>query len=258
MKGLNYCNYNANEIEFKNKYLKVPVDLCIYAFTNKLLKPFRLYILLSAATRGNIILTEKDEHAISSQLGYATDKSVKNNLAKLQVIAWIGYDVKSKKYWIRGFDEIRKRLKLKRKKAVLFNRIHLADFNAFCFSTIIGYLNLCQRWRRRLAQMRGEALPDLLSHSDYLPVANRYLAKVLKISLSSTSRYKRYAKDAGFIEIIPSSSTVRIKPHELGSFKSNDSELYGKMYVAGKNVVEPGPDLVKVHLYFSARKRLDT
>jgi hypothetical protein len=257
MTGFNYINNHSLEIEYKNMYLKIPVYLCKYAFKNKVLKPFRLYILLTSATQGNVILTEKDEVAISLILGYKSKKSIKNNLSKLIALGWIGYDVKLNKYWIRGLDELRKRLKFKNRKAVLFKMEFFNDFNAFCFSAIIGEISLYQRWRRRLAQMRGGALQDLLSHSDYFPVGNRYLAKVLNFSISSASRYKREAKDAGYIDVKSSSRIVKIKPNELRSFKSNDYELYGKMYSVGESVIEPGPDLVKVCLTYSRRKKLD-
>lgn len=257
MTGLNYIYNNSMEIDLKNPYLKIPVDLCTYAFGNKVLKPFRLYILLTSATQGNIVLTEKDEETISLLLGYKSKKSIKNNFSKLKALGWIGHDQKQNKYWIRGFDELRTKLSIPNRKAVEFGIEYLKDFEEFCFAAVVGKLITYQIWQGRLARMkRGRAFHDLPPKSGYFYFACGYLAKVLKTSKSTIVRCKKKAKEAGYLDIIPSYTTMPIKPQELKSFKANDYELYGKMYIKERRVVEPGPDQIKVFLTYRKRKKL--
>ncbi|NLO00785.1 MAG: hypothetical protein GX126_00505 [Bacteroidales bacterium] len=237
--------------------MKLPVELCIYALQNKLLKPFRLYILLLSATQGNIAITEKDMEAIALALNYKSQKSINNNLKKLISLGWIGHDKKRKKYWIRGLDELRKRLKLKKRRSVDFTIEYLDNFDAFCFAAAIGKEWKYQKWRGISAwDLRGQAYPNLLRPSDYLPIAGNDLVKILKISKSSVSRYKKHAQGAGYIDIKSSNRTVKIRPDELRSFKSHDNETYGKMYVVGDTVVEPGIDKIKPLLTYSRRKKV--
>jgi len=259
MTGLGYINNHSLEIEFKNLYLKIPVDLCTYAFKNKVLKPFRLYLFLTAATQGNIVLTEKDEVTISLMLGYKTKKSINNNLKKLISLGLIGYDQKRNKYWIRGFDELRKKLKIKSRKAVEFGIEYLDSFESFCFSAVVGKILIYQKWRRRLAWMKsGKAFQDLPSKSGYYPLACSYIAKVLGISISTVVRLKNKSEEVGYMDISPTYSPIPIKTNELKAFKANDYEAYGKMYIKRGRVIERGPDQIKVFLTYRRRKKLAT
>lgn len=259
MQGLKYTNETKGEILPINGYLKIPVDLCAYAIRLKLTKPFKLYILLASITQGNVVLGLSDQIAISRYLGYSSIKSVSNNLSLLIKIGWLGYDVNRKKYWIRGFDELRSKHDLKSRKAVEFGLEFINDFEAFCFAAVIGKLLIYQGWRRRLARMKsGRAFHDLPSKPGYFPVANLYIKRLLGLSLSSGSRYKKLAIEAGFMERMSTLITVPIKPEELGVFKSYDGETFGRMYIKGNRVVEPGVDLLKVFLTYRRRKKFDT
>lgn len=259
MQGLKYTNESKGEILPINGYLKIPVDLCAYAIRNKLIRPFRLYILLVSITQGNVVLGLSDQVAITRYLGYSSIKSVANNLSLLIKIGWLGYDVNRKKYWIRGFDNLRSKHNLKSRKAVEFGLEFINDFEAFCFAAVVGKLIIYQGWRRRLARMKsGRASQDLPSKPGYFPIANLYIKKLLGLSLSSGSKYKKLAIEAGFMDRLSTLIAVPIKPEELGTFKSYDGETFGRMYVKGKRVVEPGVDQLRVFLTYRRRKKMDT
>lgn len=258
MQGLRYNDKSKQEIKVVNEYLKIPVDLCIYAFKHQLMRPFKLYILLNALTQGNVILSPDDFKLMCNLLKYKTDKSVKNNLRRLVEVGWVGQDTKSGRYWIRGFDELRNRLGLENRKAVEFGIEFMEDFEVFCFSAIVGKIIIRQEWRRRSARMKsGSAFPDLPFKPGYFPMSNIYLSKVLYKSPSRVSQYKKLAKER-YLEIIPSQTTLPIRPSELPSFKSNDPESYGAMFIRGGTVIKPGIDLVRYLLTYRRRKKIDT
>jgi hypothetical protein len=256
MQGLRYTGVSQKEVQVMNEYLKIPVDLCVYAFHHQLLKPFKLYILLSALTQGNVILSSDDLRLIADMLKYKTDKSVKNNLRRLVAVGWVGYDPFSGRYWIRGFDELRKRLSLENRKAVEFGLEDMENFEVFCFSAIVGKIIIRQDWRRRSARMKsGSAFPDLPFKPGYFAMSNDYLSKVMHISRSRVSQYKKLAKER-YLDIISTQATLPILPSELPSFKSNDPESYGGMYIRGGTVVKPGIDLVRYLQYYRRRKKI--
>jgi len=256
MQGLRYINESRQEIKVMNEYLKIPVDLCVYSFHHQLLKPFKLYILLSALTQGNIILSSVDLRLIANLLNYKSDKSVKNNLRRLVEVGWIGLDPVSGRYWIRGFDELRKRLNLENRKAVEFGIEFIEDFEVFCFSAIVGKIIIRQEWRRRSARMKsGSAFPDLPFKPGYFPLSNIYMSKVLSKSSSRVSQYKKLAKER-YLEIIHTQTTLPIRPSELATCKSNDPESYGGMFIRGGTVVKPGIDLVRYLLTYRRRKKI--
>ena len=256
MQGLRHTGVSQKEVQFMNEYLKIPVDLCIYSFNHKLLKPFKLYVLLSALTQGNIILSSDDLKLIANMLKYKTDKSVKNNLRRLVEAGWVGYDPFSGRFWIRGFDELRKRLSLENRKAVEFGIEDMENFEVFCFSAIVGKLIIRQDWRRRSARMKsGSAFPDLPFKPGYFAMSNDYLSKVIYISPSRVSQYKKLAKER-YLDIIPTQTTLPIRPSELATCKSNDPESYGGMYIRGGTVVKPGIDLVRYLQTYRRRKKI--
>jgi len=217
----------------------------------------RLYIFLVSATQGNIILKDKDLVTITLYLGRC-DKTVKSYLKKLVKNNWIGYDRERNKYWIRGFDSIRRQLKLIDRAAVEYGPEYLDDFDAFTYAAIIGREIKRQVWRRRLAAISRDAFQDLPSKPGYYPLANILIIKKLNISMSTASRYKKKAKEAGFLDSIPTIRQTTIKKDELGTCRSNDKESYGKMFSRGQRVVEPGPNLLRVYLTYRGRKKIET
>ena len=259
MNSLKYINDKSLEIHYVNNYLKVPLDLCIYAFTENKLKPFRLFIFLTSATQGNIILTGKDLAAIRQALKIKSNKTISNNLKILLELNWIGYDKRSKKYWIRGFDQLRKKLDLANRKAVEFGPEYLENFSEYCFSAILGRIKIFQEWRARAARMkRRRAFQNLALFPGFWPIANIYISKYIKISLSGSARYKRLAQKAGYLKIKKALYVMPIKPNELPTCKSNDFDSFKSMYAIGKHVVQPGPDYVKVFLTYRRRKKIVT
>ncbi len=257
MNGLRHYNDSARDVIFINRYLKIPVDLCKYAFKNKLIRPFRLYIFLLATTQGNIVFREDDFKSIAAILGYKSQKSISSHLGSLKKLNWIGYNKIQQKYWVRGLDSIRAMLKLYNRKAIEFGPEYLENFIPYCYAGIVGAKIKRQAWSRRLAVKKsGIAYQDLPSKPGYYPLANILIKKELGISLSTLSRYKMEARVAGYLDIIPTKKSIPIKTEELDTCKSNDYESFGRMYVAGRRVVEQGPDLIKVFLTFKRRKKM--
>ena len=65
-----------------------------------------LYLYLKSISNGKIRLNKETKEEISKALN-CTTRTLYNNLHKLQARNWIGYNPKSKLYFVRGFEKVR-------------------------------------------------------------------------------------------------------------------------------------------------------
>src|SRR5678815_5097358 len=81
----------------------ISFQLCHYSLSENLSNSFRLYCYLKGQCSGKMKIVSMA--TISEDLK-CHPKSITNNLKKLQELNWIGYNPKSKYYFIRGFEFI--------------------------------------------------------------------------------------------------------------------------------------------------------
>jgi len=134
------------------EHLNVPLHLCEFAIQNRFVKELRLYLYLKKECFGQIKLSslKKEEIAIALSCG---DRTVRNHLNSLMARNWIGYNEKSKYYFIRGFEKVRSIEGLAGRKGCWLE-INTKDiwsdqrkFRAFVVATIIGHLSLFSKWK---------------------------------------------------------------------------------------------------------------
>ena len=244
-------------------YLYLPVDMCAWAISNKFISPFQLYVYLKGACSGKMKINNRDElESIAEDLGYKSYKSINNNLTKLKQNNWIGYSKKSGYYFIRGLDEIRKTLNLKYRSAARFNMKDILKFKAFIAAVVIGKLANQQKKKKREKRVteRNMRRSNQITRrsSQYFPVSNIALAKVLNISVSTAFLLKKSAFRADFIDLRKNLTPIAIQLNCLKHYKKVHEDIAHKIIVwKGKAYIQES-DTVIPKIYFKRRKKIET
>ncbi len=177
-----------------SRYIFVPIGLASVALSEKLFRPFQLYVFLKTKCSGKLRIDNRLLKEIGSNLGLKSERAVKNNLKILIKKNWIGYNKKSKYYFIRSFNYLCQLEQVKRKTAAEFNPKHIKHFKAFLAGSNICSLVNHQRWKqRKLERLNGGSNQRFRKSTKYYPVACKALAKCLKISISTAFEWKGLA-----------------------------------------------------------------
>ena len=196
------------KIQKKYKLLKleptfnIPVDLRIHTLQNKLTRSFQLYIFLKSTCSGKRLITQNDRINFSVDLDLKTTKTISNHFKKLLSLNWIGYNPKSKYYFIRSFDRVKEIENLDYRTAAEFDPKEIRKFKAFIIGAVIGYLvNSQKKDRRHEPKKTRKYCSKPGRHPSYFPISSEVLANILNVSQSTAHSYILLAKNAGYIRM---------------------------------------------------------
>jgi hypothetical protein len=214
-------------------------------------------MFLKVHSSGKLRITKKQIQIIKSELEYKSDRSVLNNLKRLKEYNFIGYNVSTGYYFIRGFDKIRIIYGFTRRTAVYLYTSDLKRLKSFLVGALITNLIYKQEGRVKAAE-RKQGRSNHTASSPPFQIANSVLAKILDISLSTASLYKRNAHDAGYITITKNFVSLPINYRAVHLFRKSNPEIRHKLIVIDKNVYRQEPDLVSTNMELKRRKKIDT
>jgi len=219
----------------------------------------QLYIYLKTHCSGKVKISKCDFQTIAKKIGLSSARSVENNLKKLIVKNWVGYNKKSKYYFIRGIDKIRWLLGFKTKTAAEFDSREIKKLKAFLAAAKIGYLLDNQKRKKRATERNtGRSNHVARQSSDYYPLANLALAKILNVSLSTAYVLKQLAHKAGYIDIKKSFEETNLDAYQENPLKKGLPELISKVRIKKGKILLQGTDKVKHFVTFKTRKKLET
>jgi len=241
----------------KRSEIKIPVELCFYVLSEKLLPSFKIYILLKMTCSGKQILTMYDKEIYSEYSGYTCIKSFDNHIGKLIRVNWIGYNRKSKIYHIRGFEFIQELLGLRSRTGFWFRITDMQSFDGVLYGAVIGYLSKNQGKKHRIDPEKGRSSQVLCKSPGYCPISNRYLAKILNISISTASLMKRRAEAVLSIKIKRKRIIEPATPDVYKRLKETYPEKYIKPIIWKHRFYQRLPDLIKPELKYGTRKKID-
>lgn len=243
------------------KTISIPVELCEWVLKNKFVKPFQLFILLKSLCDGKIQIPKSQYPEIAGLLGRKSGKTVNNNLKKLLAANFIGYSAKSKYYFIRGLDQLRKQLKLNARTSAEFCISDILRLQEFCLAAVAGHL-VKQQKRKQWLSERKKWRSSQRSHSSsplpYLQVTNTYLSKRLGISLQTAFSMKQKAHKAGFVEVIKHLQPLNVAQYDKWAFLKGNPELANRVRVKDKMLFLQMPDELVPKLRFKTRKKIKT
>lgn len=243
----------------KTGYVNIPVELCEYAIRNNFYRPMQLYIYLNANCSGKLKISNDELPNIGKAIGLNSARAVKNNLNILMDKNWIGYNKKSKIYFIRGVDKIRWLHGFKTKTAAEFDSREIKKLKAFLAAAKIGYLLDNQKRKKRATErLTGRSNHVARQSFEYYPLANLALAKVLNVSLSTAYQLKQLAHKAGYIAIKKSFVETNLDAYQETPLKKGLPELASKVRIKKGKILLQGIDMVMHFLTFKKRKKLET
>lgn len=241
-------------------HLVIPLEMIAYALRNKLIRPLQLYILLKYNCSGKTKLNKQDKPDLAKWLDYKSTRTINNNLVKLQAMNWIGYNPKSKVYFIRSFERIRIMMGFIRRTGVCycFTDWKMNEFKGFCIAAVLGNLINYQKREKWMIERESGRSRQIIHNpsSDLFPVSNSALAKILNVSLSIAFRYKQLAKQVHGIHILKSWQSVP----KWTYYNLRKYNMIRELRVLNKrkNVLIQSTDMIQHNLRFKMRKKIET
>jgi len=240
-------------------YVFIPVEMCSWAFKNRFVRPFQVYIYLKAHCNGKMKINKVDLYDIAQELELKSGRAIKNNIDLLLEKNWIGYNNNSGYYFIRSFDRIRADNGFKSRTAAEFNSDRILSFKGFIAGAVIGYMINIQRRKKRVTERnRSRSSPITRPTSEYFPVASLALAKVLNVSISTAFKLKQLAAREGYILLRHNLKKINVPVSQKEALKRAFPEVANRVVVVNGRLAVQLPDTVLQCVRFKRRKKIKT
>lgn len=193
----------------KHQYnkLTIPIELITYSYQRKLVKPLAFYIALKFYSNGK--LSEFTAIKLLTELFQIKQaRTVKLHLQTLQTLNWIGYNPRSRNYFIRGFNTLINSHSFTKRHAASCYLKDLKNIESFFVGAVLSkhlngkkYLNVI-RGKKNLAATnnRDVALQPTFSLSNHLGLSNSIIAQIFGCSYTRACQLKQQAATDGYIE----------------------------------------------------------
>ena len=181
--------------------MNVPISILIYALRHKQVSKVRLFLYLKSICSGHFLLSEEMIDEVCLALKWKSVKTFKANLSWLVRHKWITVNSKLNAYRIVSYKQLGRMIKSKINTSALMFEDDFNCFRAFMYAAVITWsMKAKTRIDRKSGRKKGGPKKSF-RYRDYFQLPVRYLAKILKVDLSSASRYKTQAKNAGFLDV---------------------------------------------------------
>ncbi|MCD6013091.1 MAG: hypothetical protein K0Q79_2953 [Flavipsychrobacter sp.] len=221
----------------------------------------QLYVLLKTNCAGKLKLSNTDITLVASQLNVSA-RTVRNNLKKLLGLNWIGYNYRSKYYFIRSFETVRRMYEYTAKTKSSFDLRDILKFKAFVAATAIGKLvnntinkEKSEKRKPTESNKKGLSKHQVSAYPGYYQMSNSGLAKCLGKSKSNAFKLKELAKEAGYIDVIQQYESTGVPANQWKAFMKGNPEIAYKCTVKNGMIVTKQPDLVCHSIYFKSGRK---
>lgn len=245
-------------------FTNIPVSLCEYALVNQKINPLKLYIYLKLNSDG-YILDNKELYSIWAKTIGISVKTIKSSLAWLIKNKWIIVNGKRNALNVISYQKLLRKLKIKPQSGCFCRFKDCIDFKkikSLCSAIVITYyLNKRKYCLNRSERIKEGSITNREQKGFYL-LSNHYLAKCLRVSISTAYRHKQKAKEAGYIEIKGNCQFIETKD---GGYISKDSysvfvnecmkEGLPNIYRKGRTYLKAiGSDLVRSNINLKTKR----
>jgi len=235
----------------------IPYEMCLLALKSRHVRLLQLYVYLKFNCSGKIRLNKEFLEKVRIDLGLKSIRTITDCLKELQEKRWITYSNRSRFYFVKGFDEIRKLNGLYFKTSAEFCLDDIKKLKEFLTAVVIGSLINTQKRRAWAVELKkgSSKTPTYVRSSKYYPIANKALSDILEVSISTAFEMKKAAKKCGFISIKENHKVfTSINPNYSRLLKKyGDIPPHLIRYSKGELYL-PGPDLVSSKIHFKSRK----
>ncbi len=237
----------------KHASLQIPLELSKYVIANELERPFAIYLFMKMYSDGKIKKDSPVMVELQNVLRVKNRRTTTKHFAKLIELNWIGYNDKSKIYFVRSFHHLRFIHDFKSRKSTTFFAKDLKQIQAFLAGSIIAdnvrnqeyYWEKVKRRKPRTATKKDVAKQFKASSKtspNFYGLSIREIAKKLNCKTTRAVQLKHAAEAAGFIK-------TKARYKEYARFAEAD-------YLMKKVLADCNPSLAK-RLRFTVTSGLD-
>ncbi|MBT0572676.1 hypothetical protein PG294_09445 [Riemerella anatipestifer] len=183
-------------------YTTIPVDLCEYALVSRKINHLLLFVYLKHISSGHVRFDTSLYKYWATDLG-VSEKTIRSCIKWLIKKKWITVNNKRNTLRIISYGQLKRKLRLKGKSAIIYEPDDFSGFSKFCCGVAVTKIFRLIRWmnrKRSVSKMAYTSTSRSKSSKGFQPIPLKRLAKSLKVSNSTANNYKKKAKEAGFIE----------------------------------------------------------
>jgi len=234
------------------EYLAVPICLVNWALLSNRSNHLGLYTylkFLAIKSGGYLFLNDVSYDDFGKALN-VTPKSAKKYWNWLIENKWITVNRKRKVFRIisssRVVDKLPIEKKEKRKCRVYMNGIR--NFKALWCGVLISYHWRQKRYYERMAKPEIVSFIKTKYPKGFYPMSLDYIAKNLKVSISTACRYLKLAEDSGYIDVKANLIDIDIKNENFYYVQKILSDNNSSSFIRrgkGGNIVKIGPNFIR-------------
>lgn len=255
----------------RHQHFTIPKAIIEFVISNKLERAFSVYLCLKMLWGGNFNESRICFNTISKSIGIKDKRTIVKYIQIMISNGFIGFNRKTKNYFIRGFHFLNKRIGSEGKRCLIvpFERIRDAKniFAAGLISYKIQGLKLAEKrfLKKRVgssALIKRGALQKarlLFSMRDYNGLSNNQIANLLGCSKSAANRIKLKCHKLKYITVTKQSKLVaRLSESDFNikRFTPNPERLYTKKAANGEFfLMERLTDEIEPNLFWVKRNR---
>lgn len=233
-------------------YLAVPISLVSWALQSNKSNHLGLYVcfkLLALKSGGYLFLNEVSYKDLGDAL-CVTPKSIKKYWDWLIENKWITVNEKRKVFRIISYDKVIYKLSIKKKEKgkydVLIN--NSINFKALWCGVLTSYFLRQKRYYERTAKPEIVSFIKTKCPKGFYPMSLEYIAKNLKVSISTACRYLKLAKEHGYVDVIENLIDIGIENKSFYFVQKQYAEMDLRSFIRrGKegSIVKIGPNLIR-------------
>lgn len=176
-----------------------PLPVLQKALIDKHHREITLFLFLKMTTSGRVKIQGKKKSEIMQVLSIG-ESTLYRRLRTLMEWNWVGYDSKTRVYYIRGFKYIYEKEDFISKTAVKIRLQDLLRLQTFSFSASVGYLLRSQSRRKGRGAERSTWRSKQSPASNYRPVAICVMESLFSLSEGTIIELKKLAIHYGYLK----------------------------------------------------------
>jgi len=236
-----------NNMVIPNNKLSIPIPLIEYCIQEKILKPFKLYVILKRYSNGHYKIGGQE--LINVYKKYYS-RSTYNDYKKILLgYGFIWVNRNKKILHIKSYEYVLNKLKLFKTSRVKFIPYDLNNWQEFCFSAVV--INEIRRKRRyddfvksirsnsrRAGSKKWEPnIPSDYISPKYFGLSSSLIQEVTRYSKTRVSRLKQLSMESSYLIIEPKFKPLfDISPDEVKGIRKYNPN-YGRKLIVDKNLV---------------------
>ncbi|WP_120238970.1 hypothetical protein [Marinifilum flexuosum] len=178
--------------------MNIPIELLVFALSKRKVNQVRLYLYLKSQCSGYLPWNQETIEKIKRNLSIKETRTIHNNLEWLVKNSWVIMNSKRGVIRVVSYLVLSKKLQFHSATGALFDTSQFHNFRPFIYAAVLTYY---LKYRHRIARQSERKKGRSITNCSFHEMPAQYLASILKLGKSTTTRYRQKAWDAGFIKM---------------------------------------------------------